>query len=489
MNRRDFLAGVATTSLVGVFANLQARQALAAGRMSRSVVGPYGPLRPVSDLATGLPLLLLPEGFSYRTFSWAGDVLVGDQRVPALHDGMGVVHSERRGAETIITLIRNHECALDEPIQAPARYDTTVPPGQRFAPGGGTTTLRYSNKRWLSARPSLGGTFYNCAGGAAPWGSWFTCEETFTDLTPAGGKRHGYVFEVRLDTEATTGRPILDMGRMMHEAVAIDPATRYAYLTEDNPRCSTLYRFIPTDRSGTPGSFEKGGRLQAARVVGQPNTDLMTPSVGDVHRIEWVDIAQPDSNPGQTDVGFPGRPGLASGPFLQAWKKGALLISRGEGICHHNGKIYVVDTAAGGGERRGSGDGAVWEYDPAGGTLRSIFASGSDQVADNIDNITVSPRGGILLCEDADNLVDSYGLGSRVLGLTPAGESFAFAKNQVMLSEEQIAAAGKRVVAKDYRADEFAGACFDPAGTTLFFNIQTPGITFAVWGPWQRGTF
>ena len=102
-------------------------------------------------------------------------------------------------------------------------------------PGGGTTTLQFSGQRWLSAEPSLGGTFYNCAGGAAPWGSWFTCEETFTDLTACGGRRHGYVFEVRRDAEATTAKPIVDMGRMMHEAVAIDPATKYAYLTEDNP--------------------------------------------------------------------------------------------------------------------------------------------------------------------------------------------------------------------------------------------------------------
>ena len=32
---------------------------------------------------------------------------------------------------------------------------------------------------------------------------------------------------------------------------------------------------------------------------------------------------------------------------------------------------------------------------------------------------------------------------------------------------------------------EFAGACFSPDGGTLFVNIQDPGITFAIWGPWS----
>jgi secreted PhoX family phosphatase len=34
---------------------------------------------------------------------------------------------------------------------------------------------------------------------------------------------------------------------------------------------------------------------------------------------------------------------------------------------------------------------------------------------------------------------------------------------------------------------ELAGATFSPDGETLFVNIQTPGITFAIWGPWRKG--
>jgi secreted PhoX family phosphatase len=32
-----------------------------------------------------------------------------------------------------------------------------------------------------------------------------------------------------------------------------------------------------------------------------------------------------------------------------------------------------------------------------------------------------------------------------------------------------------------------AGSTFSPDGETLFVNIQTSGITFAITGPWERG--
>ena len=35
--------------------------------------------------------------------------------------------------------------------------------------------------------------------------------------------------------------------------------------------------------------------------------------------------------------------------------------------------------------------------------------------------------------------------------------------------------------------DEFAGATFSPDGSTLFVNVQIPGYTLAITGPWHRG--
>ncbi|MFZ2508089.1 MAG: alkaline phosphatase PhoX, partial [Steroidobacteraceae bacterium] len=321
------------------------------------------------------------------------------------------------------------------------------------------------------------------------WGTWLSCEETTLDNTAAGGRRHGYVFEVRRDAAQTTGRPIVDMGRFPHEAVAIDPETLHACLTEDKLGCCAFYRFIPNDLSGKPGSYEAGGRLQAARVVGRDNADLRVPAIDEEHRIEWIDLSDPDADPGDMPQGFTGSSGKASGPFLEAWSKGAFRMSRCEGICFHAGKFYVVDSTAGvsAGGDPGRGEGAVWEYDPRAGTMRAIFVAGSQIVADNPDNITVSPRGAIVLCENGEPVVDRYGPGTRVLGLTAEGESYTLAKNNLELQREQLFAAGKSVAAGDYRDEEFAGACFDPAGEVLFVNIQVPGITFAIWGPWAKG--
>ena len=483
--RRAFLSG----SFVAALAALNGTRGLAAARESGIVTGPYGKLSPVNDLETGLPLLRLPEGFEYRTYSWTGDPMSNGQPTPELHDGMGVIHTARAGKETIVTLVRNHERAFGDPIQAPARYDRATPDGERGPPGGGTTTLRFRGRRWVSVLPSLGGTLVNCAGGATPWGTWLSCEETLVDLSAGGGRKHGYVYEVRRNPAKTTGRPIVAMGRMIHEAVAVDPKTRIAYLTEDNPRRSTLFRFLPTDARGQPGSYEAGGKLQAARVVGRPNADLLAPALGDRHPVEWVDIVHPDADPARPPDNLPEGPPLASGPFLEAWSKGALLIARGEGVAQYGGKIYFVDTAAGTNlfGRRGSGDGAVWEYDPAKQTLEALFVAGSQRVGDNIDNITVSPRGGILLCENGDPVSDEYGPGTRLIGLTADGDSYAFAKNNVELKPGQVVAAKKRVPGRDYRGGEFAGACFDPAGEVLFVNLQRPGITFAIWGPWKKG--
>jgi secreted PhoX family phosphatase len=107
-----------------------------------------------------------------------------------------------------------------------------------------------------------------------------------------------------------------------------------------------------------------------------------------------------------------------------------------------------------------------------------VFASPSADVLNAPDNVTVSPRGGIVLCED--------GSGREYLhGLTPDGEIFRFAENNIFLPPEFQASKG---YSGDFTGSEWAGATFEPkAGNWLFVNIQSPGVTFAITGPWSRG--
>ena len=61
--------------------------------------------------------------------------------------------------------------------------------------------------------------------------------------------------------------------------------------------------------------------------------------------------------------------------------------------------------------------------------------------------------------------------------------AFTFAKNNIVLAS----AVNSKVGPGDYRQNEWAGANYSPDGQWLFVNIQTPGVTFAITGPWGSG--
>ena len=357
-------------------------------------------------------------------------------RTPSSHDGMAAFRDR-----DVVRFVRNHERGNGAGafVAASFTYDSRS--------GGGTTNLAFNPDagRWLGSYASLAGTVRNCAGGPTPWGAWLSCEETFL----IDGLPHGYVFEVP-SSGHSNAQPLRGLGRFSHEALAVDPATGLVYLTEDRGD-SCFYRFVPA----TPGHLALGGQLETMVLAGTTDTRLAV--AGDTWEASWVPIDHPDP--------------VADTVRVEAAGKGAARIVRGEGCWYGHGLVYVISTSGG-----AAGEGQVFAYDPATGTFACVFVSPSAAVLDNPDNIAVSPRGGIVLCEDGENTVQS------LHGLTPDGEIFRFAENHVVLAGQRNGITG------DFSSSEWAGATFEPKnGNWLFVNIQTPGITFAITGPWKQG--
>ncbi|MFI6588237.1 alkaline phosphatase PhoX [Embleya sp. NPDC050493] len=484
MDRRRFLsrgAVVAAGAAVGgPFQGLVAGAAHAAPSAAapsadrgRPGTGGYGPLTPVPDERDGVVRLHLPEGFHYRSFTPAGSPLTDGGPTPGKHDGMAAF----RGRRGTTVLVRNHE--VNGPVGAFGDAARAYDP----ATGGGTTTVVVDRYGIVEASyVSLNGTQMNCSGGPMPWGSWLSCEETVNgpdvgnDFTGADNRKltrkHGYLFEVPTDG-VSTRVPIRSAGRFAHESAAFDPISGAVYLTEDNfGFASGFYRYLPPVSPWVGGRLRDGGRLQMLAVRGRPGLDLSAAQrPGAAYDVTWVDIDDPDPTfaPGTTNdqaiqaVGNQGR------------TRGAALFSRLEGAYHQRGVVYFVSTQGGAtapGEAApdgfGDGRGQVWAYDTVTRRLRLVYESPTATRLDLPDNITVSPRGTLVLCEDGDG--DNF-----LRGLTADGRIFDLSRMEP--------------VAGDPGA-EFAGATFGPDGHTLYVNVQSKlGMSIAIWGPWHRAGF
>ena len=456
-SRRAFLKGAAATT--AAFAGLAAYYTyVKANPTAISDVTGYGPL--IKDPKN---ILDLPEGFSYRILSTAGETMTDGFVLPARPDGMAAFATD----DGRVAVVRNHELnpgddrgpfgkdgQLFEKLGAEKMYDAGDDDNR---PMGGTTTFIYNPVTGLIDEQylTLAGTIRNCAGGPTPWGSWLSCEESLLGADDGLQKMHGYVFEVPSSAkEAVDPKPITGMGRFNHEAAAVDPKTGIVYQTEDDKK-SLFYRFIPN----VPGDLHQGGKLQALAFIDIPSADTrnwgetdLEIKVGNTFKARWIDMDDTHNPDGEM--------------MLRGFEAGAARFARGEGLWFGDNEMFFTCTSGG-----DSGNGQIWRYTPsafegtsdeanAPGVLELFVESHDADLMENCDNVTVAPWGDLIVCEDGRG--DDY-----LRGVTAEGKVYPLAHN----------ATG---------ASELTGACFSPDGEVLFVNIQDEQLTIAIKGPWAN---
>jgi secreted PhoX family phosphatase len=495
INRRQILGGGTAgvgLAVAGVLPSLA--EPAAAHERQPSGGGPSSggrPFPPLQDDPNGI--LALPAGFSYQIVTREGvtDLSSGQGKTPGFHDGTGVVAASGNK----ITIVQNHELTPHMvEFGVPHVAGTVYDPGAVNASGCTVITTDGKGRRtgeWVG----ISGTIRNCAGGVTPWGTWLTCEEIFINAGAtwsAGGQtgtyqqNHGYVFEVfDNDSAHQLPKPIKAFGRYEHEALAVEPNRTQVYLSEDASGPNGLfYRWTaPRGTRLGPGAgatlADTAGKLEAMQIRLDdgsilPDVAYLTSAqLGRPFKVTWTEVPDRDA------VSTPTRRQFADGTVTRGKKF--------EGVWSNGRGAYIVNSFAFGASDLPADatphDGMVWFYDYADETITLVtyfphnplaasegpFPAYADLYFDGPDNVTVTPWGTLVLAEDGVRA-------SHVLSSVPGGPTYAIARNMI----------SNGTSGGNPTYSEFTGPTFAPDGKILFVNIQAPGLTLAITGPWQK---
>ncbi|MGB1557173.1 MAG: alkaline phosphatase PhoX [Oceanococcaceae bacterium] len=289
----------------------------------------------------------------------------------------------------------------------------------------------------VDAYAILSNTSSNCAGGSTPWNTWLSCEET----------DNGQVWET--DPYGVVGAvPKPALGLFAHEAAVVDMRHKVVYQTEDTGD-GRFYRWVAdaADYSESSGSlaFEQG-RLQVMNIEGYEDGGYPEDAapLRQLHRVSWVDAVEPtqpqgdvrsslgDSAPGTR---FRGGEGL----WFYELPEGARQVPTG-GSQPTRGVVFFTTKS----------DNRVWAYDVENDLVELIFDN--EQISpgfDDVDNLTVSPAGDILVSED----------------LTVSGRAIRI---MVVIPNQPA----KVLVEVHHEGSEICGPAFSPDGSRLYFSSQ-----------------
>jgi uncharacterized protein len=305
---------------------------------------------------------------------------------------------------------------------------------------GGVGALRFNAQgEVVDAYRILDGTRRNCAGGATPWQTWISCEET----------GDGYAWECQPLGGVDDARRLDALGRFNKEAAAVDLKTRTVYQTEDSGS-GRFYRFVceASDLVSEDGGNRlrmETGRLQVLNVEGFENDGYIADDAEArrLRRVSWVDVAQPDQPQGTVRAQLAEAAETVPGTQFRG----------GEGLWIYDLPPALQSVPPGGRVPTravaffaSKGDNRVYAYDIDNDLIQTVFDNAAiDPAFDDVDNVVVSPMGDVLVAEDGDAM--------RLIVIVPGGEA------KVLM---QITSGGS----------EITGPAFTADGSRLYFSSQ-----------------